>query len=74
MIDITKSYLDLDAMDKLRFRDELLKHYLPFWSVDMLYLQLMADRDQYVEGQKYEIAQAYQDLIDDLKLLDNLDQ
>jgi hypothetical protein len=35
-------------------------------------MTLEADRDQYLQDENYEIAQAYQDLINDLKILDNL--
>lgn len=66
------NYLAMDDMQKLRFRDGILALYLPFVSTYALNLQLEIDRDCYIEDQKYEIAQAYQDLINDLKLLDGM--
>jgi len=66
------NYLGLDDMEKLKFRDGILRAYLPFVSVEALYLTLEADRDQYLNDENYEIAQAYQDLIHDLRLLDGL--
>jgi hypothetical protein len=66
------NYLAMDDMQKLRFRDGILALYLPFVSTYALNLQLEVDRDSYIEEQKYEIAQAYQDLINDLKLLDGM--
>lgn len=66
------NYLAMDDMQKLRFRDGILALYLPFVSTYALNLQLEIDRDSYIEEQKYEIAQAYQDLINDLKLLDGM--
>jgi hypothetical protein len=66
------NYLGLDAMQKLKFRDSILRNYLPYISLEGLYMTLEADRDQYLQDENYEIAQAYQDLINDLKLLDNL--
>ena len=68
----TFNYLQLDDMEKLRFRDNLLSLYLPYITLESLNAILANDRDQYIEQQNYEIAQAYQDLIDDLKLLDEL--
>lgn len=65
------NYLGLDAVEKLRFRDNILRLYLPCVTTEALYAQLHIDRDQYAQDQNYEIAQAYQDLIDDLKLLDD---
>lgn len=72
MEDPTFNYLQLDDMEKLRFRDNLLSLYLPYITLESLNSILAHDRDQYIEQQNYEIAQAYQDLIDDLKLLDEL--
>ena len=66
------NYLGLDAMQKLKFRDNILRLYLPYFTIDSLYSTLERDRDEYIADQNYEIAQAYQDLINDLKLLDNL--
>jgi hypothetical protein len=66
------NYLGLDAMQKLKFRDSILANYLPYFTLWSLHLQLEQDRDEYIADQNYEIAQAYQDLINDLKLLDKL--
>lgn len=66
------NYLGLDAMQKLKFRDNILRLYLPYFTTESLYSTLERDRDEYIADQNYEIAQAYQDLINDLKLLDNL--
>jgi hypothetical protein len=66
------NYLGLDAMQKLKFRDNILRLYLPYFTIDSLYSTLERDRDEYIADQNYEIAQAYQDLINDLRLLDNL--
>ena len=66
------NYLQMDDMEKLRYRDHILRLYLPFVSTEALYAILATDRDSYIESQKYEIAQAYQDLINDLRLLDTL--
>lgn len=68
----TFNYLQADEMEKLRFRDNLLGLYLPYHTLESLTALLEHDRDQYTEQQNYEIAQAYQDLLNDLKLLDNL--
>ena len=68
----TFNYLQADEMEKLRFRDNLLGLYLPYHTLESLTALLEHDRDQYIEQQNYEIAQAYQDLLNDLKLLDNL--
>jgi hypothetical protein len=68
----TFNYLQLDPMEQLKFRDSLLSLYLPYHTIDSLNALLEHDRDQYIEQQNYEIAQAYQDLLNDLKLLDNL--
>jgi hypothetical protein len=66
------NYLGLDAMQKLKFRDNILRLYLPYFTIESLYSTLERDRDEYIADQNYEIAQAYQDLINDLRLLDNL--
>jgi hypothetical protein len=66
------NYLGLDALQKLKFRDNILRLYLPYFTIDSLYSTLERDRDEYIADQNYEIAQAYQDLINDLRLLDNL--
>ena len=66
------NYLGLDAMQKLKFRDSILANYLPYFTLSSLYRTLEQDRDEYIADQNYEIAQAYQDLINDLKLLDKL--
>ena len=68
----TFNYLQADEMEKLRFRDNLLGLYLPYHTLESLTALLEHDRDQYIEQQNYEIAKAYQDLLNDLKLLDNL--
>lgn len=68
----TFNYLQADEMEKLRFRDNILGLYLPYYTLQSLTALLEHDRDQYTEQQNYEIAQAYQDLLNDLKLLDNL--
>jgi len=65
------NYLGLDPVEKLRFRDNILRLYIPCVTTEALYAQLHIDRDSYAQDQNYEIAQAYQDLIDDLKLLDD---
>jgi hypothetical protein len=68
----TFNYLELDQMEQLRFRDNLLSLYLPYYTLESLNQLLEHDRDQYIEQQNYEIAKAYQDLLNDLKLLDEL--
>jgi hypothetical protein len=66
------NYLGLDDLQKLKFRDNILGLYLPYLTLESLNKTLEQDRDSYIEDQNYEIAQAYQDLLNDLKLLDNL--
>lgn len=66
------NYLGMDDMQKLKFRDSILCLYLPYVTEASLYAQLEIDKQSYAEDQKYEIAQAYQDLINDLRLLDSM--
>ena len=66
------NYLGLDDLQKLKFRDNILGLYLPYLTLESLNKTLEQYRDSYIEDQNYEIAQAYQDLLNDLKLLDNL--
>jgi len=66
------NYLGLDDLQKLKFRDNILGLYLPYLTLESLNKTLERDRDSYIEDQNYEIAQAYQDLLNDLKLLDDL--
>lgn len=46
------NYLEMDAMDKLRFRDSILNLYLPFVSIESLYAVLEMDRDSYIADRK----------------------
>ena len=65
------NYLELNTIEKLRYRDSILKAYLHIPQRDMLET-LVEDMNICVYNEEFEVAKAYLDLINDLKTLDLL--
>lgn len=65
------NYLGLDELEKLRFRDNILRCYLHLPQSELLE-EIADDMKICVHNEQFEVAQAYLDLINDLKTLDLL--
>ena len=70
MEDARKPYLELNEKEKLVLRNELLVEYLN----EGIHMEdaLKADLDYCVEGEKYEAAAMFRDLLQDLYEIDRL--
>lgn len=66
-----ENYLELNTIEKLRYRDAILKLYLHIPKSDILET-LTEDLQICVWHEEFEVAKAYLDLINDLKELDLL--
>jgi len=66
-----ENYLELDTIEKLRYRDAILSLYLHIPKRDILET-LTEDLQICVYNEEFEVAKAYLDLINDLKELDIL--